>query len=70
MLQKYDLERDETRDRMRAEFDLERDEVLRKFIASIMGVKLQDSPRKTRASPANGQKQTMTAEDIMRSYSK
>lgn len=66
VLQKYDLERDEAR----AKFDLQRDEALRKFIASIVGVKLQDAPRKTRETTVSDKKQTMTRQDIMREYGK
>jgi hypothetical protein len=65
VLQKYDAERDESR----AKFDLERDEAQRKFMASLLGVKLQDSPTKTpKPPPMNGQTQKMTQQDIMRNY--
>jgi hypothetical protein len=64
-LYKHDAEQEEAR----WKFDLERDEVQRKFIAAMFGVKLNDSPSKAQPSP-NGNKQTMTAKDIMRNYKK
>jgi hypothetical protein len=52
-------------------YDLERDESQRKFQAAMWGVELKDGPTKTPKSvPSNGQKQTMTAQDIMRNYKK
>lgn len=42
MLQRYDAERDVAQ----WKFDLERDEVQRKFIAAMLGVKLDDGPTK------------------------
>lgn len=67
MLQKYDLERDETQ----LKIDLERDEAFRKFLAAMWGVKLEDDPGKVnKPTPQNGQKQTMTREDIMRNYAR
>jgi hypothetical protein len=66
VLQKYDIERDSER----AKFDLERDEVQRKFIAAMLGVKLDNGPSVTRKNGDSQPKQTMTQQDIMRSYAK
>jgi hypothetical protein len=68
VLQKYDLELDETR----LKINLERDEALRKFLAAMWGVELKDSntPKTSKTSPTDGRKQTMTAQDIMRNYAK
>jgi hypothetical protein len=52
-------------------YDLERDEAQRKFHAAVMGAEFKDSHAKIpRSSPSNGQKQSMTAEDIMQNYGK
>ena len=49
--------------------DAERDESQRKFNADIVGAKLADTPVKSQnALPTNGQKRSMTAQDIMRNY--
>jgi hypothetical protein len=67
VLQRFDVELDQAR----LKFDLGRDEAQRKFLAALWGVKLEDSPTKTRKPvPTNGRKQTMTAKDIMRNYAK
>jgi len=52
-------------------FDLERDEAQRKFHAAVMGAELKDDTPKT-GKPAwsNGQKRTMTQQDIMQNYRK
>jgi hypothetical protein len=67
VLQRFDVELDQAR----LKFDLERDEAQRKFLAALWGVELKESPTKTpKASSANGRKQTMTRQDIMRNYAK
>ena len=66
-LYKHELEHDEAQ----CKFDLQRDEVQRRFIASMLGVKLEDEPTKAHKNQAtDGRKQTMTQQDIMRNYAK
>ena len=56
---------------MLQKYDLERDELQRKWQAAIWGAEFKDSAwKKPKPSPANGRKQTMTAQDIMRNYGK
>jgi hypothetical protein len=67
VLQRFDIEQENSR----RQFDVDRDDAARKFQAAMWGVKLEDSPSKTpKPSPPNGQKKTMTQEDIMRNYRK
>jgi hypothetical protein len=50
-------------------YDLERDESQRKFHAAVMGAEFKDdSPKTGKPMSSNGQKRTMTQEDIMRNY--
>jgi hypothetical protein len=52
-------------------FDLEREEAQRKFHAAVMGAELKDdAPRIGKPASTNGQKRTMTQQDIMRNYDK
>jgi len=67
VLHRFDLEQEEGRIKL----DLERDEAQRKFMAALWGVELKDNPAKQqKSSPSNGQKHTMTQQDIMRNYKK
>ena len=52
-------------------FDLEREEAQRKFHAAVMGAELKDdAPKSSKTASSNGQKRTMTQEDIMQNYRK
>jgi hypothetical protein len=52
-------------------YDLERDESQRKFHAAVMGAEFKDDfPKTGNPMSSNGQKRTMTQEDIMRNYGK
>jgi hypothetical protein len=52
-------------------YDLERDESERKFHAAVMGAEFKDdTPKIGKPMSANGQKRTMTKDDIMRNYDK
>jgi hypothetical protein len=52
-------------------YDLDRDESARKFHAAVMGAEFKDDAPKTgKPIASNGQKRTMTKDDIMRNYAK
>jgi hypothetical protein len=51
-------------------YDIERDRVQREWQAAAMGVEFKDNDGLLSKPPANGRKQTLTQQDMMRNYPK
>jgi hypothetical protein len=51
-------------------YDAERDELQRKWQAAMWGAEIKDTSQQHGPSQANGRKQTLTQQDIMRNYAK